>query len=289
MNTCSPADSHRFGSGARIGDYTVDAEVRSEQTGVVYLATHVLLPRRVLIKVTHGGTSWSRGAAMQMLREACLLEALDHKGIPRVFECGVLPDRRPWTAIVRIDGVSLATTLAIGPLSLVDLVCLLRDVADLLHHAHARGVVHRKLTADSILRTSGRQVAVCVRHWDEALTLDTEARVSIHTRDDVYALGIIAYRALTSFMPDRRFSTSQRCPAAPAELASLIDHMLASDPTARPSSEEVLTRARWIADTVEQLKIEKPRWTPPLGMSSDVIPVVEDQGFTVRISRTRSS
>ncbi len=278
--------------GTRIGDYTIEGELGVEETGVVYLGTHVVLPRKAAIKVMHASSAWLRTVAIQMLREACLLEALCHPGIPRVFECGVLADRRPWTAFERIEGSSLATSLASGPLSLVDLVCLVRDVADLLHHAHSRGVVHRKLTADSILCTPDRQVGVCVRHWDDALTLDSELRVAINPRDDVHSLGAIAFHALTGYTPDGTISAAERCPAAPNELTSLLDHMLATDPSARPSSEEVRTRARWLAETLEPQTTDNhlhARWTPALGVSSEAIPVIDDNhGFSVRISRPRT-
>jgi serine/threonine protein kinase len=281
------ATKDRLITGTRIGDYKVDCEVASEETGVVYLGTHVVLPRQAAIKVMHASSAWLRSVAIQMLREACILEALCHPGIPRVYECGVLPDRRPWTAFERIEGVSIATLIASGTLPLVDLVTVLRDVADLLCHAHSRGVAHRKLTADAIVRTTGRASRVCVRHWDNALTVDTEVRVAVDTRDDVHALGVIAFRCLTGLLPDRAVATRERCPAAPAELASLIDHMLASDPTCRPSADEVRSRARWLAETVEPLVLDKPRWTPPLGFT-EAIPVAADDGFTVRISRRTS-
>jgi serine/threonine-protein kinase len=281
------ATRDRFVPGARIGDYILDGELAVEETGVVYLGTHVVLPRKAAIKVMHASSAWLRQVAIQMLREACLLEALCHPSIPRVYECGVLADRRPWTAFERVDGMSLAATLD-SPLSLVDLVCLLRDVADLLHHAHTRGVVHRGLTADAIIRTPERQVGVFVRHWGDALTLDSELRVAIDTRDDVHALGTIAYRVLTGQLPDPAVSVADCVPAAPSELASLIDHMLASDPTVRPSSEEVHSRARWLADTLEPLRVDSSRWTPPMGLHSDAV-AVEDSGFAVRISPTRSS
>lgn len=277
----------RFQPGARIGDYVVESELRSEETGVVYIATHVVLPRKVALKVMHAQSAWLRTMAIQMLREACLLEALHHPGIPRVYECGVLPDRRPWTAFERPVGVSLASLLDEGGgLPVVDLVLVLRDVADLLTHAHARGVVHRSLTADAILRTPDRSFPVCVEHWDNALTLDTEVRVAVDARDDVHALGVIAFRALTGSMPERSVAVADRWPAAPHELASLLDNMLATEPTARPSSEEVRDRARWLAATLEQISFEKPRWTPARGVSPDVIPVVDDNdGFSVRITR----
>src|SRR5678816_1580451 len=103
--------------------------------------------------------------AIRVLREACLLEALSHPGIPRVFECGILPDRRPWAAFERIDGATLGSLIASGPMTISDAVSVLRDVGDLLAHAHARGVVHCRLTVDAIVRTLERGSSVWVRHW----------------------------------------------------------------------------------------------------------------------------
>lgn len=280
----------RFAEGARIGDYTVVCELGTEETGVVYEASHVVLPRRARLKVMHGGT-WVRQTAMQMIREACMLEALQHPGVPRVYECGVLPDRRPWTATEWIEGVTLATQMENGPLPLADVVVMLRDVAELLVHAHSRGIVHRKLTAEAIVRTPNRPTGVVVQQWDQSSSVDSEVRIAIDTRDDVHALGVIAFIALAGSLPSNTRSTAECCPGVPLELASLVDHMLTPDPTMRPSSEDVRNRARWLAATIEPLVVERPRWTPPRGVqvtSTDSIPVIEDEGFSIRISRTRS-
>ncbi len=250
----------------------------------MYEAKHVLLPRRVLLKIMHSG-SWSRAIAMAVLREACLLEALSHPGIPRVFECGVLPDKRPWTAFEWIDGTTIGELQRTGPMPVADVVGMLREVSDLLAHAHGRGVVHRQLTAHTIVKTAERASGYAVVSWDGALTLDTNARVPLDTRDDVFALGVVAFRALTAVMPDVQ-TTREAFPAAPAELALLIDQMLATEPVARPTSAEVRERAHWLATTIEPVKA--PRWTPPHGLD-DKVPLPTNDGFSIRISRTRSS
>ncbi len=278
---------------SRIGDYTIVGELPAEDMAAVYLARHVVLPRVAVVKVMHSQAAWLRSAALQVLREACLLEALSHPGIPRVYECGVLPDRRPWTAFEHIEGTTVAEMVKAGPLPLADVVGMLRDVADLLHHAHVRGVVHRKLIAEAIVKTPDRKTAYAITRWDGALTLDTRTRVDLDTRDDVFALGVIAYRALAGQMPDVK-SAAEAVPAAPAELAALIDDMLSTDPSRRPSSEEVKDRTRWLADTIVPLIVERPRWTPPHGVRNrpmtvdDAAAVVEEPGFSIRISRPRS-
>lgn len=254
-----------------------------DSIGTVYQATHVLLPRRVSLKVMHSG-SWTRSTAMAVLREACLLEALSHPGIPRVFECGVMADKRPWTAFELIEGTTIAD-LQRGGMAVADVIAMLRDVSDLLSHAHGRGVVHRQLTSHTVVKSPDRAFPYAVTSWDNALTLDTKSRVTLDTRDDVFALGVIAFRALTGAMPDIQ-STREAFPAAPIELALLIDQMLATEPVARPTSTEVKERAVWLAATSEPIKA--PRWTPPHGLD-DQIPRPAGDHFAIRISRTRSS
>ena len=285
------ATRDRFQPGTRVGDYRVDGELGSEDAGIIYAGTHVVLPRKAAIKVMHASSQYLKSIAVQMLREACLLEAMSHPGVPRVYECGVLPDKRPWSAFERIDGVTVGAILSAGPLPLVDVVLIMRDVADLLCHVHARGVVHRGLTADAIVRTPERAFGICVRHWDEAHTLDTEARVAIDARDDVHALGVIAFRALTGTLPDQSVSTAERCAGAPTELTSLVDHMLATEPSARPTSHVVRDRARWLAATLEPMTTPRAFFSgPPGGAQPDTLPSGDDlSGFSVRISRTRTS
>lgn len=275
----------RFAPGARIGDYLVECEVAIEEAAVVYLATHVVLPRQAQVKVTHPG---SRTAAVQLLREACILEALSHAGIPRVHECGVLADRRPWSAIERVPGAMFKQLAGDGPLALSDLVVALRDVADILQHAHDRGVVHRRLTATAIVRTERRRSGHAICDWRDARTLDTETDVSVDPRDDVHALGTIAFRALTGRPHEPAMSAAPYCSAAPAELIALVDQMVA-EPVARPAASEVFDRALWLCDTLEVPPLfERPRWTPPQGFVPEGVSVTRPAGdhseFAVRIS-----
>src|SRR5690349_11133590 len=172
--------SDRFVPGARIGDYVVEREVAYEAASIVYFATHVVLPRQSHIKVSHPG---SRTAAVQLLREACILEALSHPGAPRVHECGVLADRRPWSSIERLPGVAFDRFVGDRPAALSDVVVALRDVADVLRHAHERGIVHRRLTASAILRTERRRSVYAIEDWADARTLDAQADAAIDSSD----------------------------------------------------------------------------------------------------------
>jgi serine/threonine-protein kinase len=281
--------SDRFIGGARIADYIVDREIAYDATAITYLATHVVLPRQAQLRVTHPG---SRTAAVQLLREACLLEALSHAGIPRVHECGVLGDRRPWSAIELMPGVTFERFVGAGPLAMSDLVVMLRDVSDIVRHAHERGVVHRRLTAGAIIRTQRRRSGYAICEWGDACTLDTEAEVAVDPRDDVAALGAIAYRALTGHAAEGEVPAAAACPAAPAELSAVIDQMLAA-PVARPTAAEVFDRALWLCDTLEVAPMfERPRWTPPQGYVAERVSSIDEDsrtGFAIRIGRVRTN
>lgn len=277
--------SDRFAPGARIGDYVVEREIAYEASAIVYFATHVVLPRQTRLKVTHPG---SRPASVQLLREACILEALSHPGVPRVHECGVLPDRRPWSSIEMMPGTSFERFVGDGPLALSDLVVALREVADILRHAHERGIVHRRLTASAIIRTQRRRSIYAIEDWGDARALDAEADDTIDPRDDVHALGAIAFCALTGRAPQPGGSAATHCSAAPPELIAVIDQMLA-EPVARPSAGEVYDRALWLCETLEAPRFERPRWTPPQDFVKERVSENDSGGFAVRISRVRTS
>lgn len=253
----------RFALDDRIGNYRVEGQIGVSLTGVLYQAAHALLPRRAVIKVMHASQRPQLGVLL--LREACILEALQHEGAPRVYESGVLPDRRPWFTMEWVAGETLAERLANGPLEPIEVAALIRDVAEVLSHAHRRGVIHRALVPDKIVFTPGRLFRLCITDWSDARTHDaTTATAQIGTpssrhyiapelargdviddRADVYALGVIGYQALTGVRPyatpGDHVPAAERCPIAPVELTQIIDQMVAADRFDRPSATEVNT------------------------------------------------
>lgn len=269
------ATSARFIPNARVGDYTIDQELRSEDTGLVYAATHLVLPRRAAVKVMHPAQAYMRSLAVQILREACVLEALSHPGVPRVYECGVLGDKRPWVALELITGDTIAELVASEPLPLGELVAMLAAATDVLEHAHARGVVHNRLTDASIVRTPHRRAAFSVRGWGDVVAHDSNLAAAPH--GDVHDLGLVAFRALTGQTMREGDQVAQHAPHAPRELAILIDDMIAHEPSARPSATEVLARIGAISIL-----------EPPRTATSEIPKHIEatPSSFTIRIHRS---
>jgi serine/threonine protein kinase len=263
----------RFAPGSRIGDYIVRAELQNEDMGVVYEAVHLVLPRRAALKVMHQSNVWLKSLAVQMLREACILEALSHPGAPRVYECGVLPDKRPWVALELIDGRTLAQEMAEGAIAPADMIQILRTIGDVLAHAHARGVVHHHISERVIVRTPDRAVPVCLRGWSEVGTQDSSRDIDPAT--DILALGAVAYRALTGAVLVPHDSAAWLSASPDAALAQLLADMLSPDPVLRPTAAEVRGRASKITSE------PKPKWLAPKRLTT----VNDDADVRVRIKR----
>jgi eukaryotic-like serine/threonine-protein kinase len=258
---------------ARIGDYRLEVELERSTSAVSYRATHQVLPRQVIVKVAREASD-----SLAVLREACILAALPHPGIVRVYETGRLADHRTWFAAEIVDGLSLAGTLELGALDAEIAVGIARDVAEILAYAHQRGVVHGGISPDRLVVTARtRGFPMCITDWSAARTHDAQsaivvepspytapelARHELDDRADVYALGAITYRALAGVLPDGT-ALGVRQPKLPIELASLVDQMLAYDRWDRPSSAEVRTALAGTAQP-EPMRLRRPRWTPPL-------------------------
>jgi serine/threonine protein kinase len=261
---------------ARIGDYRLEVELERSTSATSYRATHQVLPRQVIVKVAREPSD-----SLAVLREACILAALPHPGIVRVYETGRLADHRTWFAAEIVDGLSLAGTLELGALDVEIAVGIARDVAEILAYAHQRGVVHGGITPDRLAVTARtRGFPLCITDWSAARTHDAQsalaiepgpytapelARHELDDRADVYSLGAIAYRALAGVLPDGT-ALADRQLKLPAELASLVDQMLAYDRWDRPSSAEVRTALAGTASH-EPLRLRRPRWTPPLNFA----------------------
>jgi serine/threonine protein kinase len=190
--------------------------------------------------------------SIDLVREACIIEALDHPGIPRVYECGVLADGRPWIATELIEGMSLATR---QPTSMVEAAALVRDVADILAHAHARGVIHHNVVPEAILYPHARRwFPLCLVDWSLARSAD------MRMTDDIYALGTIARRILLATPANGR---------API-FTALVERMLARDPHRRPTADNVRDHATWLTMQIAHENAQHLEYSVPA--------VIEDDG-----------
>ncbi|HUS29214.1 MAG TPA: serine/threonine-protein kinase [Kofleriaceae bacterium] len=139
--------------------------------GEVVAARDVQIGRDVAIKRLHAAKP-SEAQLARFLREARIQGRLEHPAIPPVHEIAHAEDGRPYFAMRKLEGVTLADTLR-DPKSPFTRQRLLRAFVDICHAidlAHSRRIVHRDIKPSNILL--GPRGEVFVLDWGIARELD---------------------------------------------------------------------------------------------------------------------
>ena len=205
---------------AWFGRYRVVSELGSGGFGIVYRGYDAELERDVAIKVSRPDRLTQRASA-SAYREARTVAALDHPAIVPVYDVGYADDGRCYVVSKLIPGTDLAHAILEQPPNrrrATEIVC---KVADALHHAHCRGLVHRDVKPANILIDAMGQpyladFGLVLRDEDfgkaagfvgTALYMSPEqARGEGHRvdgRSDIFSLGAVFYELLVRRRPFR--------------------------------------------------------------------------------------
>lgn len=247
--------------GSSFGPFRVVALLGSGGMASVYKVYDESLERHVALKVVHGAFLGDPTFAERFRREAKVVARLEHPHVVPVHAFGV-EGGVPWMAMRLITGGAVSTRLARGPLPTRDAVRIVGDVAAALDYAHSRGVVHRDVKPQNMLLDEEERVYLA--DFGIARLLETSTHLTatgmiqgtpaymapeqatgqaVDSRADVYALGIVAYEALTGKVP---FS-------GPTPVSILLKHV--SEPVPRPPS-SALPAA--VANVLETCLAKKP-------------------------------
>jgi serine/threonine-protein kinase len=251
--------------------YLIEGEIGRGGMAVVYRATDLRLHRTVAIKVLPPDVAFNPDVRARFIREAQTAAQLSHPNIVPIYS---VDDSDPtglvYFVMAFVDGESLGVRLTREGAWPVDrTVRVLRDVADALAYAHARGVVHRDIKPDNILidRASGRPMVTDfgiaraaageTRLTVTGVAVGTPAYMSpeqalgerdIDGRSDLYSLAIVGYHMLAGEAPFKAANTPamlvkhvserprpirERRPEVPPSLAVAIDRALSKRPSDR--------------------------------------------------------
>jgi serine/threonine-protein kinase len=214
------------------GRYKILEKLGQGGMGVVYLAEHVLIEKKVAVKVLVGDFAQRRDLVQRFAREAKAASKIGHENIINITDFGETPSGSAFFAMEHLEGRDLGRLLrAEGALAIPRVVRIIGQVCRALGAAHAKGIVHRDLKPDNVflVERDGRRdfvkvldfglAKVSVLHEGSRLTrtgmiFGTAEYMSPEQargdaadhRADVYSTGCLLYEMLTGDVPFRATS-----------------------------------------------------------------------------------
>ena len=289
------------------GKYRVLRPVGSGGMADVFEAENLLIRRQVAIKVLNAAGTRRKDLVVRFEREAQAAGQIGSDHIVEVLDLGRLPDGSPYMVMEYLAGETLSERIArLGQLTPAATRDLVVQVLDALQAAHAAGIVHRDLKPSNIFilhEKAGRPDFVKIIDFgvskfqagggiEETTTTgevlgspnymapeQAEGSRSVDHRADLYAIGVILYKAVTGRAPFHAESFNEMLvkivlgqpapireytPDLDAVFEAIITRAMARDPEARFQSagEFSYILERWPNVTAEEV-LEPMNFVPP--------------------------
>jgi len=231
----------RLEPGATFAGFRVLSVLGEGGMGTVYAARQALPARDIALKVVRADR-WTPEARRRFEKEVQALGSLQHPGIAQIHEAGTARREdsavdEPYLAMELVRGEPIVAFAQRKGLTARGCIELVARVADAVHHAHLRGVVHRDLKPDNVLVVDGETTGAggglrgpgpgqpkvldfgIARLLGEDGPPETRAGELVGTlaymspeqlagdssrldeRTDIYALGVLLYQLLAGRLP----------------------------------------------------------------------------------------
>ena len=267
--TCNRAPGGQFDPVKTVGGrYRLAEQIGTGGASAVWRAHDELLGRAVAVKLLGPHREGS-----ELYREARAAARLCHPHVSTVYDVGETAEGSAFLVMELIDGPALSQRLKLGVLSWRPAVEICAQVAAGLAAVHSAGLVHRDVKPGNVMLAPtgaklvdfgiSAEIGEAADAAPDGCVVGTPAYVSperlagtrAHPAADVYALGLLLYRALTGWLPwdvDSRTAVlrahllSEPAPLPPIEglpgdVVELAGRCLSKQPDLRPTAAELAT------------------------------------------------
>ena len=246
-----------------IPGYRLERQIGKGGMAVVHLAIQENFDRKVAIKILTPTLETEREFAERFLQEAKMVATLNHPHIIPVYDVGQI-DSHYYIAMEYLPGNSLSHWIESG-LEEAEVLQITREIAEALHYAHTKGIVHRDIKPDNIMFREDYSAVLTdfgIARSDKSKNLTQEGTMigtpaymspeqargfKLDRRSDVYSLGVVFYEMLTRQQPYTAddpigvalAQVSEPVPRLPErfkQYQGFLDQVMAKNPDERISS-----------------------------------------------------
>jgi hypothetical protein len=264
------------------GKYRVERVLGEGGMGIVLLATHLKLERRVAVKVLRPAAKSRPQVVERFAREARAAARLRNEHVVRVLDVDETDGGDPFLVMEHLVGVDLETRLKKeGALEAEVASDYLLQVCEGVAEAHAMGIVHRDLKPANLFVTKGPDGADLVKVLDFGIAKAGEdlavtaadsmlgspiymspeqlqSAANVGPRSDIWSLGVVLYQLLSAELPFEATNISELVakigsgtprslrdlrPTLPEPLFDIVEQCLEKSPDDRFGSVVELARA----------------------------------------------
>jgi serine/threonine-protein kinase len=196
--------------------------------GIVYLAEHIVIEKKVALKVLSDDLAKKGDLVTRFMQEAKAASRIGHENIVDITDFGQTDSGSVFIAMEYLEGADLATVIREqGPLPFARAQSIMNQICRGLGAAHSKGIIHRDMKPENIflIEREGRADFVKILDFgiakmssmDEANERLTRTGMIFGTpeymspeqargerpdhRVDIYAAGCILYEMLTGDVP----------------------------------------------------------------------------------------